>query len=250
MILDPGQIVRYLFMKKILLLGILLLVLNAELQAQSGKMEDVVYLKNEWVIRGTIIFRNETGVKIQTGEGNIYYFKTEEIIRVTREEGWNNFVYKKRGFSSFTELGPLIAGKPTADGVTTAAFSFQTINGYKFSQYAFLGLGIGADLYAIQTIIPVFASFRGDISKRGTVIPYYFGNLGYGINITQGSTASADFNGGLQYALGIGLKIPFNRNAGFLFSLGYNYQKTSYIQQGINKNAVYNRLAVRAGFFL
>jgi hypothetical protein len=250
MILDPGQIVRYLLMKNILLLCILLFVLNAALQAQSGKMEDVVYLKNEWVIRGKILFRNETGVKIQTGDGNIYYFKTEEIIKVTREERWNNFVNKKRGFSSFTELGPLIAGKPTADGVTTAAFSFQTINGYKFSQYAFLGLGIGADLYAIQTIIPVFASFRGDILKQGTVIPYYFGNLGYGINITQASAASTDFKGGLQYALGIGLKIPFNRNAGFLFSLGYNYQKTSYIQQGVNKDAVYNRLAVRAGFFL
>src|SRR5664279_1135085 len=109
MILDLGQIVRYLLMKNFLLLGILLFVLNAELHAQSGKMEDVVYLKNEWVIRGKIIFRNETGVKIQTGEGNIYYFKTEEIIRATREEGWNNFVYKKSGFSSFTELGPLIA---------------------------------------------------------------------------------------------------------------------------------------------
>lgn len=199
---------------------------------------------------GKIILRSETGVKIQTREGNIYFFKTDEIVRITREEGWSNFVNKKSGFASFTELGPLIAGKPTSDGVTTAAFSFQTINGYKFSQYAFLGLGVGADLYAIQTIIPVFASFRGDILQNGTVIPYYFGNLGYGINITQGSSANSDFKGGIQYALGIGLKIPFNRTAGFLFSLGYNYQKTTYLQQSISKDAVYNRLAVRAGFFL
>ncbi len=77
MILDRGQIVRYLRMKKILIFSILLFQLNCVLQAQSGKMEDVIYLKNEWVIRGKIIFRNETGVKIQTGEGNIYYFKTE-----------------------------------------------------------------------------------------------------------------------------------------------------------------------------
>jgi hypothetical protein len=237
-------------MNKIVVLGILLFTLCGRLQAQAGKMEDVVYLQNEWVIRGKIIYQNEAGVKIQTRDGNIFYFKTAEIIRITREEAPGNFVNKKKGFASFTELGPLIAGKPTTDGVTTAAFSFQTINGYKFSRYAFLGLGVGADLYAIQTIIPVFASFRGDILQNGTVIPYYFGNLGYGINITQGSSATTDFKGGIQYALGIGLKIPFNRTAGFLFSLGYNYQKTTYLLQGMSKDVTYNRLAVRAGFFL
>jgi hypothetical protein len=237
-------------MRKILFLGIICFHLNGAIRAQSGKQEDVLYLKNEWVIRGKILVHNESGVKLQTVDGNIFYFKTEEITRITREDKWNSFVNKKNGFASFTELGPLIAGKPTADGVTTAAFSFETVNGYKFSQYAFVGLGVGADLYAIQTIIPVFISFRGDILKHGTVIPYYFGNCGYGINITQSSSASEQFKGGIQYALGIGLKIPFNKNAGFLFSVGYNYQKTSYVQQGVNKDADYNRLAVRAGFFL
>jgi hypothetical protein len=237
-------------MKKIISLGILLLIIISHLSAQGGKTEDVVYLKNEWVIRGKIILQNQTGIKIQTGEGNIYFFKTEEIVRLVKENAWNNFVYKDRGFAHFTELGPLIAGKTTQDGVTTAAFSFETINGYKFSQYAFLGLGIGADLYATQTILPVFGSIRGDLIKSGSVIPYYFGDLGYGFNITQSSTNLSDFTGGLHYALGIGMKIPFNRSAGFLLSVGYNYQETSYLQLGVNKNVVYNRLAIRAGFFL
>jgi len=229
---------------------IFLLGLSLNLNAQSGKTEDVVLLKNEWVIRGKIISQNEQGVKIQTADGSIFYFEKGEIIRIAKEKRWSSFNYKEKGFASFTELGPLIAGKTTSDGVTTAAFSFQTINGYKFSQYAFVGLGLGADLYAIQTIIPVFVSFRGDLLRRGAVIPYYFGNLGYGINITQSSAGFSDFKGGLQFAAGLGLKIPFNRNAGFLVSLGYNYQKSSYLQSGQAKNIYYNRLAVRAGFFL
>lgn len=218
--------------------------------AQIGKTEDVIYLKNEWVIRGKIILLDDNNVKIQTAEGNIYNFNKVEIVKISVEKRWNNFVYRKSGFSSFTELGPLIAGRTTLDGVTTAAFSFQTINGFKFSQLAFLGLGVGADLYAIQTIVPLFISFRGDLSQHGTVIPYYFGNFGYGMNITQTSPQFTDFKGGIQYAVGFGIKIPFNYHAGFLFSLGYNYQETSYSQQGIKNNINYNRLAVRAGFFL
>ena len=227
-----------------------MLIMSVAIHAQNGKTEDVVYLRNESVIRGRIIFQDAKAVKIQTFDGSIFYFEKEGIIKITRENRWNGFIYKKRGFSSFTELGPLVAGKTTTEGVTTAAFSFQTINGYKFSQYAFLGLGVGADLYAIQTIIPVFGSFRGDIFNRGTVIPFYYLNAGYGINITQASSDISDFKGGLQWAGGLGLKIPFNRTAGFLISMGYDYQKTAYIQQGLNKTVSYNRLAVRAGFFL
>jgi hypothetical protein len=144
----------------------------------------------------------------------------------------------------------LIAGKTTINGVTTAAFSFQTVNGYKFSRAAIAGIGAGADLYATQTILPVFGSFRGDLLKPGSVIPFYFGDAGYGINITQNSDNGTAFKGGFMYAAGLGLKIPFNHNAGFLLSFGYRYQKTSYTYNNTSTEITYNRLAVRAGFFL
>ena len=78
-----------------------------------------------------------------------------------------------------------------------------------------------------------------------------------GIPVTQadimasnGVIHASEFKGGLQYAAGLGLKIPFNHTAGFLISLGYNFQTTSYVEQGINTKVDYSRLAVRAGFFL
>jgi len=218
--------------------------------AQSSKTEDVLYLKNQWVIRGKILEQNSNSIKIQSHEGNIFVFLTSDIEKISQEKIWRNFVYKNRGFANFTELGPLIAGKTTINGVTTAAFSFQTVNGYKFSQYAMAGIGVGADLYATQTVLPVFASFRGDLSKTGSVIPFYFADGGYGINITQNSDNGTAFKGGIMYAGGLGVKIHFNRNAGFLLSFGYRYQKTSYTYNNIATDVTYNRLAVRAGFFL
>jgi len=237
-------------MKKIYTIFFFLFFVLHICYAQSSKTEDVLYLKNQWVVRGKILEQNDNSIKIQSHEGNVFVFPAGEIEKITQEKPWGSFLYKTRGFTNFTELGPLIAGKTTIDGVTTAAFSFQTVNGYKFSQYAMAGIGIGADLYATQTVLPVFASFRGDLSKTGSAIPFYFADAGYGINITQNSANGTAFKGGASYAAGLGVKIPFNRNAGFLLSFGYRYQKTSYNNNRVATDVTYNRLAVRAGFFL
>src|SRR5215475_12882171 len=87
-------------------------------------------------------------------------------------------------FSHYTEIGALAATKNRPDNVTTAAFTFQTVNGYKFNQYLFTGIGVAADLYAKQTIVPVFASVRGDFIHTGIFIPFYFVDGGYGFDIT------------------------------------------------------------------
>ena len=217
--------------------------------AQSSKIEDVIYLKNQWVLHGNILYQKDS-VAIQTRDGNIFVFPSGDINKIQKEKLWGSFSSKKNGFANFTELGPLIAGKTTINGVTTAAFSFQTVNGYKFSQMAMAGIGVGADLYATQTILPIFGSFRGDFSGSGSVIPFYFADAGYGINITQNADNGTAFKGGFMYAAGIGLKIPFNKNAGFLLSFGYRFQKTSYTYNNTSEEVTYSRLAVRAGFFL
>lgn len=216
----------------------------------QGKKETVVYLKNGSVIRGQLIGSSDQQTRILTQDGSIWSFSKAELDSVRSEKRFRNFAYKTKGFAHFSELGPLVAGKTTVDGVTTAAFSFQTVNGYKFNQFAMLGFGTGVDLYATQTIVPLFASFRGDIATNGTVLPFYFIDAGYGANITQDSQAGEDFKGGLLYAAGIGVKIPFNRSAGFLLSIGYRYQATQSIRNQDQIDTKYRRLAIRAGFFL
>ncbi len=230
------------------LLFFLFMTISKLITAQA--LEDVIYLKNQNVIRGTIIGKTDSAYKIQTTDGSVYNYSITEVERLTREKLYRNFSYKQSGYANFTEIGALVAGKTTLQGVTTAAFSFQTVNGYKFNQFAMLGGGIGADLYATQTVVPLFGSFRGDLTNKGSAIPFYFIDAGYGVNITQESSNADNFKGGFLWAAGLGVKIPFNKTAGFMMSLGYRYQKTTYDIETVPTEVLYKRLAIRAGFFL
>lgn len=216
----------------------------------QSKKQDVVYLNDSSVLRGKIISQSPNGIRLQMGDGSVWAFPQNRITQITQEPIPPLFQYKKRGYAHYTELGPLVAGKTTIDGVTTAAFSFHTINGYRFSRPLFLGLGVGADLYATQTIVPVILSYRGDLSERGAVLPYVFAEGGYGFNLTQNTPTLSGFKGGLTYAAGLGMKIPFNRTTGFLLGIGYHYQFTEFNNQGAQQEVLYKRLTLRAGFFL
>ncbi len=226
-----------------------LIMLALSATAQNGRKDDVLYLKNEAVIRGRIISRNDSRIKIQTADGSVWVYNSAEIVKVTSEKPFHQFQNSGRGYMNYTELGPLAAGKTTIDGVTTAAFSFQTVNGYRFKPWLFAGAGAGVDLYATQTVLPLFASVRGDLGGNNSIIPFYFADAGYGINITQNSASNTDFRGGLLYAGGLGVKIPFNKSAGFLISFGYRYQSTLYKLNNTATTVLYRRLAIRAGFF-
>lgn len=234
-------------MRRLMLISLLL---SGMMALAQGRKEDVLYLNNGGVLRGTRLTDSLSMIRIRTADGSIWVYTPAEVKSVQKEASYHSYAVKQKGFAHYTELGPLVAGKTTIDGVTTAAFSFQTVNGYRFHPSFFSGLGVGVDLYATQTIIPVFGSIRGDLYKSGTVIPFYFADAGYGINITQNSSTGTDFKGGLLYAGGIGIKIPFNRTAGFLLSFGYRYQQTSYIQDNKDNSIKYRRLAIRAGFWL
>lgn len=154
-----------------------------------------------------------------------------------------------RGFGHYTEIGALAATRNRPDNVTTAAFTFQTVNGYRFSRRVFTGIGVAADLYATQTIIPVFASVRGDLLKDVRFIPFYFVDAGYGIDITS-SVTSISYEGGMMFASGIGFKVPLYNGAGFMVSFGYRLQKGSTTEGGTENKYSNNRIALRAGFYL
>jgi hypothetical protein len=213
----------------------------------SQKKEDVLYLKNGWVLRGEKLESAEH-ISIQTREGNIFRFTIAEVERMTVENAWAPDSYKQSGFSHYTEMGALAAQNNSDANVNTSAFSFQTVNGYKWTQYAFTGIGLGVDLYATETFIPLFFSFRGDIRKKGNVIPFYFFDGGYGFNITGNADPQVENNGGRVLAGGIGIKVPFQNNTAFLVSAGYRQQRSSTVSESLRNEANYERLALRAGF--
>lgn len=157
--------------------------------------------------------------------------------------------FREKGFGHYTEIGALAATKNRPDNVTTAAFSFQTVNGYRFSPRLFTGIGVAADLYATQTTIPLFGSIRGNITNKGLFVPYYFVDGGWGFDITS-STTSISYKGGPMFAAGIGFKIRFSPVAGFHLNFGYRMQKGATSQFGVEEKYSNSRIALRAGFYL
>jgi hypothetical protein len=58
--------------------------------SSDGELEDVVYLKNGSVIRGTIIEQvPNVSLKIQTRDGSVFVYKMEEVEKMTKEKPVN-----------------------------------------------------------------------------------------------------------------------------------------------------------------
>lgn len=217
------------------------------LHAQDKKHETyVLYLKNGWIIHGGNIVQTDTSIAITTNEGNRFVFKKQEMdsLRVAKS-GYRN---EQPGFAHYTEIGALAATKNRPDNVTTAAFSFQTVNGYRFNPHLFSGLGIGIDLYATETYVPIFASLRGNILKNAGFMPFYFADFGYGWNITA-STDNIRYQGGLLMAAGLGFKRAFNERNGFYISAGYRLQQGTITINNVKDKFSNERIAIRAGFY-
>jgi hypothetical protein len=236
-----------------------LLLKGPDALAQQAR-EDVLYLKNGWILRGTITSpSSDSLVTIETKDRNRFVFNRTAVKSIGQEATLsakqNQPAYKRRGFSHYTEMGAL-AARNTSSSTNTSAFSFQTVNGYKCSQVLFAGLGIGVDLYATQTLMPIFGSIRGDLTSRGPLIPYYFVDFGYGANITGKDTnpvPQVTYRGGALFGIGLGMKVIFNNSTGFLLSLGYRSQRTG-TEQDFGSGTIrtdespFNRIALRAGF--
>ncbi len=225
---------------------LLLLVFVANAQVT----EDVVYLKNGWILHGKITNKTDTSVSIKTKDRNIFVFKTDEVLKITQETLPPDYNLKEKGYAHFTELGPLASQNTGELNVNTSAFSFQTVNGYKFKKWLFAGAGVGIDLYATQTFFPVFGSLRGDFISKKQFVPFYFMDFGYGINGTTKTQTDISYRGGAVFAGGLGLKIGLSKNAGVMISIGYRNQRYGATRNGRLIDDSYERIALRAGFYL
>jgi small nuclear ribonucleoprotein (snRNP)-like protein len=229
------------------MLMILLAAATQQALGQNAKQVNM-HLKNGAVIRGRLL-EVSPAYRLETYDKSIWVFQKEEVDTLIIQKRVNpNIQYKKKGFVHYTELGPLAMSNRASNGVTTSAFSFQTTNGYKFNQWVYTGLGIGADLYAVQTFVPVVLSLRGDFTSKGSKIPFYFLEGGYGFNATSNDVDNVRFGGGATFSAGLGLKLLFNDNTGFVIGAGYRFQRSSVTQLGLDKLEDFNRLTLRAGF--
>lgn len=118
-------------------------------------------------------------------------------------------------------------GKISYDG-----WNLQTVHGYRFNDYFFLGGGVGFVKYTNKdnAILPVFANAKGYLGNSHLVNPFVSMDLGYGFRE----------NGGIYFSPALGVNIRMFRRLGVFATVGYQCAKISYVS--------INNINVRVGF--
>lgn len=205
-------------MKKILILLIALLTITTAATAQV--LQDVIYLRNGSVIRGTLI-EQVPKVKIRTTDGSMWVFDQEEIDKITSEpaEQPNNNVTEAAytpetvnqsnsriksyrnycpdltsGFRIFAD----IAVMTQTNYYTCSAVSYSATFGHQITPRIYAGLGLAAQIYIdywyynermeespeLYAQMPVFAELRYDI-KPSRFSPFVSMKAGYALGIDE-----------------------------------------------------------------
>jgi hypothetical protein len=200
-------------------------------QGQSANEEDIIYLKNGGVTRGTIIeIIPDKTVKIQIAGGSVFVYNFTEIDKLVKRElkaqapvppiapktiEKSKFKFKKQQFCNMVRVGP----------IGFSSYGMNVIRGYQFNRYLFLGLGVGLDAYrgiadsdnadlfstdqstgtaaSANYFLPIFVDFRFYLRKSKTTFfifvdagysPYLGGNY-ENIQINPNATISFSYYG-------------------------------------------------------
>ena len=186
--------------------------------------QDVVYLKNGSVIKGSVIemVPNQT-IKIQTADGSLFVYQISEVDRVERDNNKRSANdeeigdYLERGFRGIVDLSSHYGvGDAENNYLLTASFT----PGYQITHFLFVGCGAAPTLVLFDNkysdevetsfILPLYGAIRFDfINAR--VSPF--------LDLRSGYSVTNDCKGFYGYA-GVGCRI-------FKWSLsaGYTYQK-------------------------
>ena len=237
-----------------------LLLIFAALIKTNAQETDFVYLKSGSVIRGQILeIEPADHVKIQDLCGNIWYYKINEVEKITSEPFEAPSFSKRRdgfhaGYVNMTSIGFLAGSSYNAQ---VAPFSLLMVNGWRSPVGFFVGAGLGVE-FLNTNYFPVFLDLRYDLIGKD-VVPYLVAKGGYSFPMSSGYSENDNeytYQGGSLAAVGVGLKIRTREHFAWDVELMYRYQKTSRSEQyGWNNQEylytdIYNRIEIRLGFYI
>lgn len=226
----------------------------------QNAMEDVIYLKNGSIFKGTIIETvPNVSYKIESREGNVFAVKVDEVEKITKEKKpyqperydywgmrpWRNdsIRYEPRKKGYFNELQVLVEN--VQGGV-------RFVNGYKFNRFAYLGVGIGVDRVFSNPFnpringlekkelagiyLPLYLYHAGDGPTKGRFTPFYAVEVGYAMAFRGfgGSNRNVDdfgnrLKGGVIGGAGLGFKVHSRRHRGhFSILFNINYKQVNF----------------------
>lgn len=210
---------------------LLLLSLFTTLSFGQTNYQDVVYLKNGSIIRGTIIEQViNKSIKIETADRNVFVYQMNEIDKLTKEavlkksSGSLSHSGLKSGYKGIVELGYQVG----VGDFGMDRLNLNIINGYQINPYFSLGLGTGLRYYfdAEAALVPVFADFRAYLINNKTS-PYLSLGVGYSFDATN------DFKGvGFLLNPTVGVSFKFSDKSAINIGIGYEMQKIDFIYDG------------------
>ena len=195
--------------------------------AQNTAQEDVVYLKNGGVLRGSILEQTpNASLKIQIVGNNIFVVKMEDVERIVKEKAAATSATAtaatatavteqpetpfKSGLVSTVRVGALVSLAENGGIGATTNYAL----GYQFNRNLSLGIGGGLDYYTdYQTSVPVFLDFR-ITPTSGKIVPVF---------ALAGGYSFGSFSG-LMLNPSIGLKVKMSPKTNFLIDAGYKHQ--------------------------
>lgn len=270
-------------MKKFLLILAGVVLMTGSVFAQ--KQQDVVYLQNGSIVRGTIIEQvpNES-VKIQTSDGSVFFYAITDVEKMTKEGA----IKKQKDSRTKTSIkwevkyrGEINCGYAFGNKFKYSKLKFESnvdrpyvemIHGVSISDYMFVGVGLGMQCYLGEIYknssrkwnmltFPIFGNIKGMYPVTSNFKPYVNASFGSTIvPITHFSRIENDYDyyedleGGFYYALGIGLQYDK-----FNFGIGLQHQvlKDTIIEEGryyddpdivTMKKISFNAIYVKVGF--
>jgi hypothetical protein len=241
-------------MKKLTIFLTLLIFIGFSLSAQ--RTTDILYLRNGSIIYGKLLEVKDAQYKIQTREGSIFIFKSEEVERFANESP--RFDGRKKSGSGFGVEAGILAGSQETKYATP--FSFNALAGVTFMTRHVLSIGSGVEFIGKQ-YTPLFIEYKYIFSEKKAT-PFVFLRGGGLVQISAADPDSFDTNttynipfnyrGGGSFTAGTGISWVKDNYETYL-SFAYRYAHTSYDQKEYNIGTVtysntLNRLEIKFGF--
>lgn len=228
-------------------LALIVVLFITVLSFAQNQYQDVVYLKNGSVIRGVIVEQVPgVSIKIETADRNVFFYKTEDIKKFTKELKVENTQTLSSNKSSkkvnkdVIEFGYLFG---TGD-ISFDRIKLNFIGSYRISDVFYLGHGTGLRYIADSEslLMPIFADLKLNFTKNNNS-PYLAMDVGYSLNLTDSfsgvgfifsPTLAASFEVSDKTNMTVGISYEIQRAETYYDYYSYSSSKKSYGALGIN----------------
>lgn len=234
-------------MKKIIF--IVFFVLNNILLIYSQpttSYKDMIQLKNGSTLYGSLLEYNIGGqVKLQLLNGSILTFEENIIDRIEifnpKSKKTEEYNLKNNVFYSYLNVKIIGAGS-NLDELVESGLGLDAAIGYRFNNYASLGIGSGVESYNYgfgELIVPLYIDYI-TIFRKQNVSPFFRIQSGYSLVYT-GSDNVIDAAGGAMLNPAFGLKFQGNYNLNYTFDINFKYQNAKFTYRSTWGNQIFNR---------